>query len=109
MIAFLKDLFAFRSQRRRIRSLESSLESARTERDNWRKQYKVLNKQYENLSNTKEYERSISGALSREVYNAKVLKQMDNTIITSADTPSSTAFKMGVQHALRVMEREVVL
>lgn len=78
------------------------------QRDAFLAQFKHQEQMIENLSRAKENS-PVSGALSREVYEAKVLKQMDNTIITSTDTPSSTAFKMGVQHALRVMEREVVV
>lgn len=114
MIAFLKNLFCRNTDK--IDELRSELLELQRQRDEWILRHNRLvdktaglERVIENLSITKDYERSVSGALSREVYEAKVLKQMDNTIITSADTPSSTAFKMGVQHALRVMEREVVL
>lgn len=107
MIAFLKNLF--RRNTYKINELQAELADMQIQRDSWIRQYNATVDRLDNLSEQKNYDRSISGAIDRETYQAKVYRQVGNTIITSQDTPSSTAFKLGIQHALRVVEQEVVV
>lgn len=114
MIAFLKNLFCRNTDK--IDELRSELLELQRQRDEWiRKHNRLVDKTaglervIENLSSAQEYERSVSGAISKEIYEAKILKTLGNTLITAQDTPQSTGFKMGIQHALRLVEQEVVV
>lgn len=72
------------------------------QRDQWKQVF-------DDLSRAQEQERTISGAISRETYESRVVKHIGNTTLTQQDTPHTTAFKLGVQHAMRQFEKECVL
>lgn len=50
-----------------------------------------------------------TGALSKEVYKVKVLQPLSNPGISSTSTAHEVSFKLGVQYALRHVEKEVVV
>lgn len=106
MIAFLRRFLQTRHAK--IDSLQRALDAVRTERDNWRKQYKTVSRQYDDLSERQATANRIAMVLSRETYETKVLRHIGNTTVTQQDTEHSTAFKLGIQHALRHIEQECV-
>ncbi len=74
----------------------------------WKDQYKRLNERFENLSERQASANRTAMVLSQETYETKVLRHIGNTMITQQDNEHSTAFKLGIQHALRHIEKECV-
>lgn len=114
MLAFLKKLI--RRNNRKIDELRAEFDDLRKQRDEWIRRHngmldkcEGLERVIENLSSAQEYDRNISGAISRETYEARVVKHIGNTTVTQQDTAHTTAFKLGVQHAMRQFEKECVV
>lgn len=60
------------------------------------------------LSSRKDPKHS-TGVLTKEVYRVKVLQPLSNPIISSTSSVHEVAFKLGIQYALRHVEKEVVV
>lgn len=91
----------YREMNRRLRA--SSLRVSK-----WKQQYKVLSDRFDDLSERQATANRTAMVLSRETYETKVLRHIGNTTVTQQDTEHSTAFKLGIQHALRHIEKECV-
>lgn len=70
-------------------------------RDEWSRRYNDLSERLPQANRT-------AMVLSQETYETKVLRHIGNTTVTQQDNEHSTAFKLGIQHALRHIERECV-
>lgn len=67
-----------------------------------------LTEENNTLSSRKDPKHS-TGVLTKEVYRVKVLQPLSNPILSSTSSVHEVAFKLGVQYALRHVEKEVVV